>query len=104
MTDKENEKLGKQVVTYAGIIIVALIVLVMWGCPHYAVWKASVDAQAEVERAKGAAEANRILGLTSEADTLPLETDAGRTGVQTRFIPAASSGSTPAPASADWVN
>lgn len=64
MTDKENEEMGKQVLTYAGIIVIALIALVMWGCPNYYVWKARVDAQAEVERAKGTAEANRIMGAS----------------------------------------
>lgn len=68
MTDKEHAKLGTQVMTWAGIIAGALIALVTWGCPHYNVWKARVDAQAEVERAKGTAEANRIMGASPKGE------------------------------------
>lgn len=68
MSEQEDIKTGKQVITWAGVIVIALTALGMWGCPHYAVWLAHLDAQAEVERAKGTAEANRIMGERLEDD------------------------------------
>lgn len=84
-------KFGFAVGTFFAWLLIAVIVFGMWGCPHYNVWErglageaelaqanynrqitvreaeakqeaAKALAAAEVERAKGVAEANKIIG------------------------------------------
>lgn len=87
---KDEMKIGCGITGAIGVVI-GLIVLSMWGCPQYEVWKRGMDgqavlreaessrkvaieeanakkesakllAEAEIERAKGVAEANKIIG------------------------------------------
>lgn len=82
---------GIAIGTFAGWVLLGLIILPAWGCPHYNVWQqgmegeaelarakqnrqikiaeaeaeqesAKLHAKAEIERAKGVAEANKIVG------------------------------------------
>lgn len=77
---------GTAVFLVAFIIVIAAIVLCMWGYPKYRVYSqtlrgeaqlreaeytrqiATLDAQAEVERAKGVSEANEIIGKSLEGN------------------------------------
>jgi hypothetical protein len=90
-------KLGISVVSLAVMLLIFLTILGMWGCPKYNVWQqglqgeaelvraqqnrqieieeakarkeaASMLAEAEVVRAKGVAEANKIIGESLHGD------------------------------------
>jgi regulator of protease activity HflC (stomatin/prohibitin superfamily) len=91
MESREDFRAAVAVSTFGLVILSGLVMLFMWGCPTYGVWKKGMDgqallreaessrqiaveeakakkesatmlAQAEVERAKGVAEANKIIG------------------------------------------
>lgn len=76
---KELVKTGKRTSIYAGITLCVIAGALLWGCPEYGVWQqglsgkaelnkaeytrqvATLDAQAEVARAQGVAQANKIV-------------------------------------------
>jgi regulator of protease activity HflC (stomatin/prohibitin superfamily) len=89
--DEVSAKAVLSSVATALVVVLGFVVLGMWGCPHYNVYRKTMEgvaalreaessrqiavaeakakeesakllAQAEIERAKGAAEANRIIG------------------------------------------
>lgn len=88
--DERGDIRGGRIVAHTGITILALVSLLLFGCPHYNVWQqglageaelkraeqnrriavqeaqakmdsAKLYAAAEIERAKGVAEANKII-------------------------------------------
>lgn len=91
MNDAELVREGKWIATALALILLILVVFGLWGCPKYRVWQQGMEGEAElsraqqnrqiaiqeaqakkeaatllagaeIERAKGVAEANKIIG------------------------------------------
>lgn len=119
--EAQKSKLFLKFISGAIIVLIGVILLGMWGCPQYAVYQQRLEgeselakstyskkvqiqdaegrrdaaislAEAEVNRAKGVAQANQIIG-TSLRDNeaylkwLYIEGLKERTGVETIYVP-----------------
>lgn len=96
-TDERGDMLVWPIIRDAGIFVMVAIMVGMWGCPQYNVWEqglageaelkraeqnrkikiqeaqatmdsATLLANAEVERAKGVAQANKIIGASLQGN------------------------------------
>jgi len=63
--DKHGDVKVGSVITFVGLILVALIALGMWGCPSYMVYSATKSGEAELKKAENT---KQIMIRHAEAD------------------------------------